>query len=80
MTKKLAQLFTCGRSVFINSVTGYFILEEIYKRTGVSPEIIYNGGKVMSLVIPKHNIRMIDSLNFIPMALSKIPATFNSTE
>ena len=57
----------------------YFILEKIYELT-VKPEVIYNGGKVMSLKIPKYDIRFIDSLNFMPMALSKIPSTFDLQE
>ena len=57
----------------------YFILNHIYS-LGIKPDIIYNGGKVMSLKLPKYDIRFIDSLNFMPMALSKIPSTFNITE
>lgn len=37
------------------------------------PKVIYNGAKIMRLHIPNLNITIIDSINFLPMALSKLP-------
>ncbi len=42
------------------------------------PEILLNGSKV--LVIKFGSITIKDSINFIPMGLSKIPKTFNLKE
>ena len=39
-----------------------------------------NGAKIMELSITDPDIRFIDSLNFIPMPLSKFPKTFGLTE
>lgn len=47
-------------------------------RQGATPEIIPDGGKIMS--ITTQGIRVIDSFNFLPMALSKIPACFGLHE
>ena len=43
---------------------------------GVNPKIIMNGGKIMSMDIPKLNIKFRDSLNYNPQSLAKWPATF----
>lgn len=49
----------------------------------ILPEMIMNGkgSKLLSIEIP-HEMKMkfIDSMNFIPMALSKIPKAFNLSE
>lgn len=47
---------------------------------GIAPEIIPNGSKLMTVTLPALNIRIIDSYNFLPMALSKLPACFGFTE
>lgn len=47
-------------------------------RQGTAPEVIPDGAKVMS--ITTQGIRVIDSFNFLPMALSKIPACFGLDE
>nr|XP_006817289.1 PREDICTED: probable DNA polymerase-like [Saccoglossus kowalevskii] len=39
-----------------------------------------NGSKVMQLYIHRADIKFIDSLNFLPMALSKLPKTFGIDE
>lgn len=49
-------------------------------RQGVSPEVIPNGSMLMSIHHKAVDIRVIDSLNFLPMALSKLPACFGFTE
>ncbi|XP_054723508.1 uncharacterized protein LOC129233516 [Uloborus diversus] len=47
---------------------------------GNVPEVIPNGSMVMSIKLPSLKIRVIDSLNFFPMALSKLPGCFGLKE
>ena len=57
----------------------YFIKEYLIKNA-IQYEVIYRGAKTLSLTIPVFNIKFIDSLNFIPMALAKFPKTFGQDE
>ena len=71
-----------GATVICHNFQGYDsypILQYLYKHT-IVPTIIPNGAKIMSLVVPICKIRMIDSINFLPMALSKLPDMFGFTE
>lgn len=52
-----------------------FIKEELHRR-GVKFDLITNGRKLMQIVIPALKIMIIDSHNFIPAPLSKIPKIF----
>ncbi|XP_035226307.1 uncharacterized protein LOC118198678 [Stegodyphus dumicola] len=47
---------------------------------GLTPEVIPNGSLLMSIYHKTLNIRVIDSLNFLPMALAKLPQCFGLTE
>ena len=38
--------------------------------------VIHSGQKIMQLTLNDYQIRLIDSLNFLQMPLSKFPATF----
>ncbi|XP_072021137.1 uncharacterized protein [Amphiura filiformis] len=58
---------------------GYFILQYLYDNN-VKPDVIMNGAKVMSITVPKSGIVFKDSLNFFPMALSKLPKSFGIQE
>jgi hypothetical protein len=53
----------------------YPILQYLYKQ-GVLPTVVPNGAKAMSLTVPACKIKMLDSLNFLPMALAKLPSIF----
>ena len=57
----------------------YFIIKFL-NENAIHYEIIYRGAKCLSMTIPMLNIRFIDSLNFIPMALAKFPKTFAQPE
>lgn len=57
----------------------YPILQYLYKNA-VIPTIIPNGAKVMCLTVPACKIKMIDSINFLPIALSKLPQMFGYEE
>ena len=78
-------LFTkenAGSIVICHNFKGYdsyFILDYIYRK-GIKPQVTFNGGKIMTLIVPKLKIKFIDSLNFLPMALAKLPKTFNLIE
>ena len=53
----------------------HFILNHCVNN-GLFPDVIYSGSKIMTMTIKKGvDIRCIDSLNFLPMALKKLPAT-----
>ena len=58
---------------------GYFI-QNYLNKNAVKYEVILRGAKILSMAIPMFNIKFIDSLNFIPMSLSKFPKTFGKTE
>ena len=58
---------------------GYFITKFLIDNA-IHYEIIYRGAKSLSMTIPMFNIKFIDSLNFIPMALAKFPKTFGQDE
>ena len=58
---------------------GYFI-KDFLIQNAIRYEIIYRGAKSLSLTIPMFNIKFIDSINFIPMALAKFPKTFGQDE
>ncbi|CAG2256486.1 unnamed protein product [Mytilus edulis] len=51
-----------------------------YTRTVFSRRLFQAEPKNMSIEVPSCNIRMIDSINFLPMALSKLPKMFGIEE
>ena len=57
----------------------YPILRYLHNN-GIIPTIITNGAKIMSLQVPCCKLKMIDSINFLPMALSKLPEMFGISE
>jgi hypothetical protein len=57
----------------------YPILQYLHDNA-VLPKVITTGSKYMSIEVPSCNIRMIDSLNFIPVALAAMPGSFGETE
>ena len=58
----------------------YFILEYLIDNS-IRPEIIYNGSKMMFLHVKRGlSIRCLDSLNFLPMKLAKLPEAFGFKE
>lgn len=58
---------------------GQFILQWLLGQ-GQTPDVIPNGSKLMSIFSKPFNIRIIDSFNFLPMSLSKLPKTFGIEE
>ena len=56
---------------------GYFLLEYLIDHSIHPDKIIYNGSKFMYMTWERDlNIKVIDSLNFLPMKLSKLPEAF----
>ena len=55
----------------------HLIMQYIHER-GVRPEMIRNGQKILCL--EAGGLKFIDSLNFFPMALAKLPKAFDLTE
>lgn len=51
-----------------------FILNHILTKTDLIPELIMRGTKIISMELG--NIKFLDSLNYFPMALAKLPKTF----
>lgn len=49
-------------------------------RTSETPDIIPNGSKLMYILSKPFNIHIIDSFNFLPMSLSKLPKTLGIEE
>ena len=71
-----------GTKVFCHNFKGYDsypIISYLYENA-ILPEVIMNGSKFMSIYIPHLNMRFLDSMNFIPMALAKIPKAFGLSE
>jgi hypothetical protein len=55
---------------------GCFILRYLVEN-GCMPEVILKGRKIVHIVVPKIQIRIIDSLNFLSMKLASFPAAFD---
>ena len=60
---------------------GYFLLEYLIDQSMRPDKIIYNGSKIMYMTVEKDlHIKVIDSLNFLPMKLAALPKAFGLTE
>ena len=58
---------------------GYFIADYLVQNA-IHYDVIYRGAKNLTLLVTNWDIKFIDSLNFIPMALAKFPKTFGQDE
>ena len=62
------------------SYDNYFLYRYLIENS-IVPEVIFNGCKIMYCRIGANmNIKMLDSLNFLPMALAKLPKSFGLHE
>lgn len=60
---------------------GYFLLEHLIDNSMRPDNIIFTGSKIMSMHVSRGlNMRILDSLNFLPMKLSKVPEAFGLQE
>ncbi|XP_061170747.1 uncharacterized protein LOC133180197 [Saccostrea echinata] len=57
---------------------GQFILNYLVHSACIKPTVIQNGSKILSMEIL--GLKFIDSYNFLPFALSKMPSAFGFTE
>ena len=65
----------------IASAYNSFFVYNYFNNNSIIPEIIIKGSKIMYCKINnKLNIRMLDSLNFLPMAVSQLPKSFGLEE
>ncbi|GIY06033.1 uncharacterized protein CDAR_24631 [Caerostris darwini] len=71
LTVTSAALPASSTEVMIINFDGQFTMAWILKQ-GMTPDVIPNGGLIMSTLHPSLKIRIIDSLNFLPMPLSKM--------
>ena len=71
-----------GATVICHNFKGYdsYPILQYLHDNAILPEVITNGSKFMSIQVSVCKIRFIDSLNFIPMALSAMPQAFGETE
>ena len=51
-----------------------FLLNYILEQTNLTPQLIMRGSKIILMEIA--NVKFLDSLNYFPMALSKLPKAF----
>ena len=59
------------------SYDNYFLIEYMLKN-GIIPNVIFDGSKIMYATVQNGlNIALLDSLNFLPMPLCKLPKCFD---
>ena len=59
---------------------GHFIYSYLTENA-MNPDIIFTGNKIMSCTVRKGlNLQLLDSVNYLPMALTKLPAAFGLSE
>ena len=54
---------------------GVFILKT-FLENGITPEVICKGMKLLEIRVSEFDLRFIDSFNFLPMGLAKLPGAF----
>ncbi|XP_041361863.1 uncharacterized protein LOC121377830 [Gigantopelta aegis] len=60
---------------------GYFLLEHMIDQSMYPTKIIYSGSKIMYMHLERGlDIRVVDSLNFLPMRLVALPKAFELSE
>ena len=69
-------------TVLCHNFHGYdsYPIPQYLYRSAIMPTIVPNSAKVMSLTVESCKIKMIDSTNFLPMALAKLPDMFGFKE
>ena len=70
--------YTCFAHNF-RSYDGYFVIQYAQEQS-FDINHIENGGKIMMLESTAHKMKFLDSLNFIPMPLKKLPKSFDLHE
>ena len=68
-----------GYTVVAHNARGYdsYFLYDHLMLTGNRPDpVIFSGSKIMYMHVQSLNLRLLDSLNFLPMPLAKLPKSF----
>lgn len=67
-----------GFTVFFHNLSydGCFLIQYLISQTIRPSFVIYRGSKIQMFNVGKLNIRFLDSFNFLPMALGKLPKAF----
>ena len=69
-----------GFTIFAHNASGYdgyFLLNHLTEQ-GLAPRVIFRGSKLLQTHLRQtYNIRVIDTLSFLPMRLSDMPKAFN---
>lgn len=66
-----------GAIVIAHNFKGYdgqFIWNYIVHQACIKPSVIMNGSKILSMTIC--DLKFIDSFNYLPFALAKMPSAF----
>ena len=61
----------------LGSFDGYFLLDDLLNKRVKTPKVIFRGAKILYINIEEFQMNIIDSYNFIGMALGKFSSTFN---
>ena len=72
-----------GYTVVAHNARGYdsYFLYDHLMLTGNRPDpVIFSGSKIMYMHVQNLNLRLLDSLNFLPMPLAKLPKSFGLKE
>lgn len=71
-----------GYTIIAHNMRGFdgcFLLRYL-AQNGTKPNLILKDKKILAISVPSLNMRIIDSLNFLPMPLSAFAKSFNLTE
>ena len=83
--KKIISLYSSSKIVFsflffsLLDFDGQFVLSWLLQQE-TTPSVISYSSKIMAMTHKALNIRLIDSLDLLPMTSSKLPACFGITE
>lgn len=71
-----------GYTIIAHNMKGFdgCFLMRYLAENGTKPTIILRDKKILAIIIPQLSIRIIDSLNFLPMPLSAFAKAFNLSE
>ncbi len=72
-----------GYTIIAHNGRGYdfrFIIRWVFLNTPYKPFVIWGGEKIITMSIEDLNVRFVDSLSFLPMALKDFPKTFGEKE
>ena len=82
VTNAVGQYIVCeenrGCIVMAHNMSRYdgcFLMDYVLKNSIIPQNVIYKGTKCILWVVPKLNLKFIDSLSFLPMSLDRLPVT-----